>query len=196
MVGAASAVVGAYLCGSLPTGVWLGRWAGVDVRHSGSGNIGATNVARTVGAAPALVTLIVDIAKGVVPTVLARWLLIDQRVVALVGLAAFFGHIFSVFLRFSGGKGVATGFGVFLGLAPLSAGMALLVFTVVAFSTRYVSAASMSAAATLPLACAAFGYPSATSSAAVVVAVVILMRHRENLSRLLNGEESKFRVRS
>ena len=176
--------------------MWLGRWAGVDVRHSGSGNIGATNVARTVGARPALVTLIVDIAKGVVPTVLARAVLADERAVALVGLSAFFGHIFSVFLRFSGGKGVATGFGVFLGLAPLSAGMALLVFTVVAFSTRYVSAASMSAAATLPLACAAFGYPSATSSAAVVVAVVIIMRHRQNLSRLLDGEESKFQVRS
>src|SRR5258708_1998991 len=104
-------VVAAYLCGSLPTGVWLGRLAGVDVRRSGSGNIGATNVARTAGLRPGLLTLAGDVTKGFVPVVLARSVFDNDAAVACVGLAAFVGHIYSVFLRFAGGKGVATAFG-------------------------------------------------------------------------------------
>jgi glycerol-3-phosphate acyltransferase PlsY len=150
-------LIAAYICGSLPTGVWLGRYAGVDVRQSGSGNIGATNVARTVGWRLAFLTLIGDIAKGLVPAVVARALLMDQRLIALAALASFFGHIFSMFLRFSGGKGVATGFGAFLGLTPGAAGVAALVFAVTALMTRYVSLASMLAAVSLPIASAMLG---------------------------------------
>jgi len=192
---AAILIAAAYLCGSLPTGLWLGRLAGVDVRRAGSGNIGATNVARTAGLCPALVTLIGDVAKGFVPTAIAPALLADVRLVALVAVAAFFGHIFSVFLRFSGGKGVATGFGVFLALAPGAAGIAALVFAFIALATRFVSLASILGAAALPVASAAAGSAPPVTVAALIVAAAIIIRHRENLSRLLRGVEPRFQVK-
>ncbi len=188
-------IVAAYLCGSLPTGVWLGRRAGVDVRHSGSGNIGATNVARTAGLRPALLTLGGDIAKGLVPTLVSRALWYDSTMVALVALAAFFGHIFSVFLHFSGGKGVATGFGVCLALAPAPAALAAAVFAIVAVSTRYVSVASMLAAATLPVSSVALPLAPIVSAATAVIAATIIVRHRDNVARLLRGTEAKFQIR-
>lgn len=192
---AAILVIAGYLCGSLPTGLWLGRWAGVDVRQSGSGNIGATNVARTAGLWSGILTLAGDIAKGFVPVAVARALLADQGLIAVVGLAAFFGHIFSIFLRFSGGKGVATGFGVFLGLAPLAAGCAALSFAAVVVTTRYVSLASVTAATALPLASWALGSAWPVSGAAVVSGVFVVIRHRQNLSRLLHGAEPKFQMK-
>lgn len=176
-------------------GLWLGRRSGVDVRLSGSGNIGAANVARTAGLRPAILTLTGDIAKGFVPAIAARILLPDQRLAALVGLAAFFGHIFSVFARFSGGKGVATAFGVFLALAPGAAGLAGIVFVAVAVTTRYVSLASIVAASSLPLFCAAVGWAAPVCCAAVVVAAAIILRHHENVWRLARGLEPKFQAR-
>jgi glycerol-3-phosphate acyltransferase PlsY len=189
---AAILILVAYLCGSLPTGVWLGRRAGVDVQHAGSGNIGATNVARTAGLRPALLTLGGDVAKGFVPTVTAGVLLADVRLVALAALAAFFGHIFSVFLRFSGGKGVATGFGVFLALAPSAALFAALVFAAVAVATRYVSLASVLAAVSLPVATVALGAMPSVWVAALIICATIVFRHRDNLSRLSRGVEPRF----
>lgn len=168
---------------------------GVDVRLSGSGNIGATNVARTAGLRPALLTLTGDVAKGMVPALAARALLPDQRLIALVGVAAVFGHLFPVFARFSGGKGVATAFGVFLVLAPGAAGLAAVLFTAVAIATHYVSVASLAAAAGLPLLCAALGAAAPVGYAAACVATGIVVRHRENLSRLARGSEPKFQVR-
>jgi glycerol-3-phosphate acyltransferase PlsY len=185
-------VLAAYLCGSLPMGVWFGRLAGVDVRRTGSGNIGATNVARTAGLRPALLTLAGDVAKGFVPTVIARGLLVDVRLVALVAVAAFFGHIFSAFLGFSGGKGVATGFGVFLALVPGAALLAALVFAAVAGATRYVSLASVLAAVSLPVATVALGAAPAAWAAALIISATIVFRHRENLSRLRRGVEPRF----
>jgi glycerol-3-phosphate acyltransferase PlsY len=192
---AAFLVVAAYVCGSLPTGAWLGRLAGVDVRRAGSGNIGATNVARTVGLRPALLTLAGDVAKGFVPAVIARALLSDARLVALVAVAAFFGHICSVFLRFSGGKGVATGFGVFLALAPGAAFVAAGVFAAVAVATRYVSLASVLAALSLPLATVAVGAAPAAWAAALMICTTIIFRHRDNLSRLRRGIEPRFQYK-
>lgn len=192
---AAVLILAAYVCGSLPTGVWLGRHAGIDVRQSGSGNIGATNVARTAGGRLAILTLVGDIAKGLVPAVVARALLMEQQLIALVALAAFFGHIFSIFLRFSGGKGVATGFGVFLGLAPGAAAVAALVFAGTVVTTRYVSLASMLAAASLPVASALLGCAPPIWGAAVVVGATIILRHRDNLARLLRGVEPKFQTK-
>jgi glycerol-3-phosphate acyltransferase PlsY len=187
--------IAGYLCGSLPTGLWLGRRAGVDIRLSGSGNIGATNVARTAGLRLAILTLVGDVAKGFAPAVAARALLLDQRLIALVGLAAFFGHLFSLFARFSGGKGVATAFGVFLAFAPVAAWLAALIFVAVAFVTRYVSVASIVAAASLPLFCAALRGVDPVSCAAVLVATAVVIKHRENLSRLARGIEPKFEGR-
>src|SRR5512139_1349796 len=110
--------VGAYVSGSLPIGLWVARFVGIDVRGSGSGNIGATNVARTVGVTPGLITLGGDVAKGFLPVVAAQRFGCGPWLVAGVGLTALCGHVCSVFLRFSGGKGVATACGVFLALAP------------------------------------------------------------------------------
>ncbi len=183
-----------YLCGALPTGVWFGRRAGIDVKRAGSGNIGATNVARTAGARAGLLTLFCDVAKGFVPAVLARALTSDLWLAMGVGLAAFVGHVLPVFSRFAGGKGVATGFGVFAALAPAAASASFVVFLAVAFSTRYVSLASISAAATLPLACVALQVARPFSVGAFVVAAIILVRHRENLRRLRTGLEPKFRL--
>jgi glycerol-3-phosphate acyltransferase PlsY len=187
-------VVFGYLCGSLPTGVWFGRRAGVDVRRSGSGNVGATNVARTAGTTAGLLTLGCDIAKGLVPTMVAGALPGDRWRVVVVGVAAVIGHIFPVFSRFSGGKGVATAFGVFLWLAPVAAAAALLVFLAVAVATQYVSLASVAGVVTVAVASAVCRYGAPVWIAACVVAGVIVVRHRDNLSRLWKGLEPKFRV--
>lgn len=195
IVPAACLMVAAYLCGSLPTGVWAGRRAGVDVRRSGSGNVGATNVARTAGARAAVLTLAGDIAKGLGPVLVARALSMPPWAIAGVGIAALLGHIYSVFLRFSGGKGVATAFGVFLGMAPFAAAVSLMVFAAVAVTTRYVSLASVVATLALGAACTVIGYATPIRVAALFVAVVIVLRHRENLLRLWEGAEPKFLIR-
>src|SRR5258706_115440 len=120
-------LLGAYVCGSIPSGLWLARVAGIDVRASGSGNIGATNVSRTAGLRLGLLTLVLDMLKGAVPVLVARSISPDGWLPALTALAAFYGHIFSMFVRFHGGKGVATAAGVFLVLAPKVLGAALVV---------------------------------------------------------------------
>jgi glycerol-3-phosphate acyltransferase PlsY len=167
---------------------------GVDVRQTGSRNIGATNVARTAGARAGLLTLLGDVVKGAVPAAVARLLLTDPWVMAPMGVAAVCGHLFSVFLRFSGGKGVATAFGVFVILTPAAAACSAVLFALVAVSTRYVSLASMLAALTLPAVAVVFGYPAPFCGAAAIVAGSILVRHRENLMRLRRGMEPRFRI--
>lgn len=194
-IGIAILVCAAYLGGSLPTGLWFGRWAGVDVRQSGSGNIGAANVARTAGLLPGLLTLISDITKGLLPVAVAQMLDLPLWLAAATGMAAFFGHTFSAMLRFAGGKGVATGFGVFLGLAPSAAGCVALIFAAVALATRYVSLASMVAATALPLVTLGLGFAWPVCSAAVVADLVIIVRHRQNLSRLWHGVEPRLKFR-
>jgi glycerol-3-phosphate acyltransferase PlsY len=184
----------AYICGSLPIGVWVGRWSGVDVRRRGSGNIGATNVARTAGAGAGLLTLLGDVGKGVIAAAAARLLLNDPWLIALCALAAVCGHLFSIFLHFSGGKGVATAFGVFLVLTPAAAALSAVVFTVTASSTRYASLASMLAALALPLIAFACAYPVPLYLTAAIVAAIIILRHRDNLSRLRRGVEPRFRI--
>lgn len=185
----------AYLCGSLPIGVWVGRWLGVDIRQTGSGNIGATNVTRTAGARAGLLTLCGDVAKGAFPAAMGRLFLTDPWPVALIGVAAVCGHLFSLLLRFSGGKGVATAFGVFVVLTPAAATCCAALFALVAVWTQYVSLASILAALALPLAAGAFGYPPPFSGAAALVASAIVVRHRENLLRLWHGAEPRFRPR-
>jgi len=165
------------------------------VRHAGSGNIGATNVARTAGRGAALVTLAGDVAKGLVPVLLARRLAPGPWALAGVGIAAVVGHVYSVWVRFSGGKGVATACGVFLGMAPLALAPAVGVFITVVLVTRYVSLASVAAEVALPLAGAVFGYATPVLASASCVALLIVLRHRDNLSRLLNHSEPRFQVR-
>ncbi|MEW6300844.1 MAG: glycerol-3-phosphate 1-O-acyltransferase PlsY [Thermodesulfobacteriota bacterium] len=187
-----SAVVLAYLCGSIPTGVLIARRRGIEVRRVGSGNIGATNVARSVGKTAGLLTLVGDMAKGLLPVLLARFFALGDLVLVCVAVAALFGHICSPFLGFSGGKGVATGLGVFLGLAPLAILLALLFFLVTFAVSRIVSLASVVAAAVTPLLVLGLSYPLPYVIAGFVIAGVIILRHHENIARLRKGQEPKF----
>ncbi len=186
------AVVSAYLCGSIPTGVLIARRLGVEVRQVGSGNIGATNVARSAGKKAGLLTLLGDAAKGLLPVLIVRLLDLRDTTLACTAVAALLGHLFPIFLGFSGGKGVATGLGVFLGLAPYAILLALLLFLATFVFFRIVSLASLVAAAATPLLLLWLAYPSACVVAGLVIALLIIARHHENITRLWKGQEPKF----
>ena len=183
-----------YLLGSFPSGYLAGRWcAGVDIRQLGSGSTGATNVLRQVGKGPALVVFVVDVFKGSAAVILARALLGSGAYGWLVaaGLAALAGHIWPIWLGWKGGKAVATGFGMLLGLVP-AVGLACLgVFLTSLAVSRIVSISSVLAAAALPLLMAAAGAPWAYLGLGFVAAVMVIWRHRSNLARLLKGEEPR-----
>jgi len=184
-------VVFAYFLGSIPMGVILGRLKGVDPRKTGSGNIGATNVMRAAGKKLGVITLILDAAKGFLPVVLATLLGVHVYVVALVGLVAFLGHVFPVFLRFRGGKGVATALGVYLAVSPVTILGAFVVFIIVAAIWRYVSLASMIGAIVVPVGLYLVGAPRAFVLMAVLITLVVILRHKDNIARLAKGTESK-----
>jgi glycerol-3-phosphate acyltransferase PlsY len=185
----------AYFCGSIPTGVILARRRGIDVRKVGSGNIGATNVARSVGKKTGLLTLLGDAAKGLIPVLLVRILDLGETPLACAAVAALLGHVFSPFLRFSGGKGVATGLGVFLGLAPQAILLALLLFIFTFALSRIVSLASLIAAGATPVLLFLLSYPQGHILAGVIIAGLIIIRHHENIVRLLKGQESRFSMK-
>jgi acyl phosphate:glycerol-3-phosphate acyltransferase len=192
MLALATIVVFAYLCGSIPTGVLLTRRLGLDIRAVGSGNVGATNVARSAGKKVGLFTLLGDVAKGLIPVLLVRFFDLGEIALACAAVAALLGHLFSPFLGFSGGKGVATGMGVLLGFAPTVVLLALLFFAVTFAASRIVSLASVVAAAVTPPLLWWFAYSHARFYAGLVIALLIIIRHRENIVRLLNGQEQKF----
>jgi len=185
-------IVISYLLGSVPTGYILGSMAGVDVRKEGSGNVGATNVARVLGKGRGALTLIADAAKGWLPVFAAQQLEMSVLTATLAGVAAFLGHLYSVFLRFEGGKGVATAFGVFLALAPTPTLVSITVFAVVFAASRLVSLSSMAAAGAAPVSFWILGCPPLITAAAGFIAVMIIWRHRANIQRLLAGTEAKF----
>jgi len=187
-------LVGAYLLGSIPTGLLLGKAYGIDVRKEGSGNIGATNLYRTVGRKVGIITLVGDCLKGMLPVLAVKYSTLPLEYAAWVGLAAFCGHVFSVFLRFRGGKGVATALGVFLALSPLAVTIALGVFVVLMLVWRYVSLASISAAAVMPIAVWSLGGGRVMGVVTMIVAVIVIIRHTENIIRLAAGTESRFKA--
>lgn len=187
-------VVFAYLLGSVPIGFLLGSLSGLDIRRAGSGNIGATNVARVVGKGQGLATLLGDAAKGFIPAFLSLQLGYSLAATELVGLAAFVGHLYPVFLRFKGGKGVATAFGVFLGLAPMATLLLVGVFLIVVFVSRVVSLASLVAASLAPVVFWLFSYPLFLVGLSLLISLGIILRHRENIQRLLSGAEPKFNL--
>lgn len=184
----------AYLIGSIPTGLLLGKAYGIDVRKEGSGNIGATNLYRTVGRKVGIITLIGDCLKGMLPVVLVKFSTLPPEFAAWVGLAAFCGHVFSVFLKFKGGKGVATALGVFLALAPLAVAIAMALFAGLMFLWHYVSLGSISAAAAMPLAVFFLGGSRTVTTVTFIISLIIIVRHHENIGRLLSGNESKFKT--
>jgi glycerol-3-phosphate acyltransferase PlsY len=185
-------IVGAYLVGSIPTGVIVGRMRGFDPRTVGSGNIGTSNVARAGGWSAAAITFAGDVLKGAIPVVVARAMDFPHPTVAWVGFAAFVGSICSVFLGFHGGKGVAAGLGVWLGIAPLVILFALAAFGVMFAFSRTMSIASMSAAIVLPAVVAVLGLPRQFLLLAIVMTALVIFRFRENIQRIARGEEPKF----
>jgi glycerol-3-phosphate acyltransferase PlsY len=188
-----------YFLGSVPFGYLLVRaTGGGDIRFQGSGNIGATNVARAAGWPIGVATLVLDAAKGF----LAVWLAGhfsggNVRLMMYAGLAAILGHVFPVWLRFEGGKGVATALGVFLAICWSAVAAAVLLFLLVALFWRYVSLASISAAAALPLLvyllyAPGHAPPTAISFSTLLAAAVVIVKHRDNIERLLAGTEPRF----
>lgn len=188
-------IVGAYLVGSIPTGVIVGRLRGFDPRAVGSGNIGASNVVRAGGISAAVMTLVGDALKGAIPVIVARTAGCSPAIIAWVGLAAFVGAICSVFLGFSGGKGIACALGIWLAISPAVILIALAVFAIVVAISRITSLASMSAAIVLPPTVAALGLPRHYLLLAILMTALALFRHRENIMRLSRGEEPKFQPR-
>jgi acyl phosphate:glycerol-3-phosphate acyltransferase len=181
-----------YLLGSIPTGYIVGSLAGVDVQEAGSGNIGATNVARVVGKGQGLLTLVADIAKGFIPVFVSVKLGLSAEALAFVGMAAFLGHLYPLFLKFRGGKGVATALGVFLGIAPMVSLILIVIFTAVVLGTRLVSLSAMVAVVAAPVALWLFSYPRILIGMSALLGIMIIVRHRANIQRLLAGTEPKF----
>jgi glycerol-3-phosphate acyltransferase PlsY len=190
-------VAAGYLAGSIPFGYVLARVVlGVDVRTVGSGNIGGTNVARAGGKKLGFAVIVLDAAKAVVPIILTRRLLEGRPDAELwtvaVAVAAFSGHLFPVWLGFKGGKGVATAVGIFLVLAPWAALAGLVTYVVAYYATRISSVGSLAGTAVCTLgAFVMFGWTSPVSWAGLVIALLIVVRHHDNIRRILSGEEKR-----
>ncbi len=187
-------LLGGYLAGAIPTSYLAARYgAGIDLREHGSKNLGATNVYRVLGWKYAVPVGLFDVAKGAVPVFLAAMLVPQPWAPLAVGVAAVLGHVFSLFLRFRGGKGVATAAGVVLALAPAALGIATLVWLAVLLGTGYMSLASMLGAITFPVAARVL-YPANRYALAVGIglALFIVYTHRSNIKRLLSGTENRF----
>ena len=185
------AVIAAFLLGSIPFGLIIARARGVDVRSVGSGNIGATNVGRSVGKHEGALTLACDLGKGLLPVLVVRWVGLPPGWVATVCLAAVLGHVYSPWLWFRGGKGAATAGGAFLAGAPLATLIAALGFLAALKGSRRVSVGSVVGAVVLPLSLWILGHVPQMIAAGALTALVVILRHKENLQRLRTGTEPK-----
>lgn len=185
----------AYLLGSVPNGLILCRavWH-IDIREHGSRNIGATNVYRTLGKGPGAVVFLLDFLKGFLGVYIAMLLVGTPLAMVIGGIAAILGHSASVFLRFKGGKGVATGLGVIAMLMPAVTGIIFFAWLGIVFVTRYVSLGSIVGAALVPIFAFLFAYPTEYLAFGVLAAVLVIVRHHTNITRLLNGTESKIKA--
>jgi glycerol-3-phosphate acyltransferase PlsY len=196
----------AFLLGSVPFGIIFTRNKGVDIRNTGSKNIGATNVLRSAGKKPALLTLLGDLLKGAIAVLICKLvlsnidftgypgefpLIVEDLWLGIVGLAAVAGHMFSVFLSFKGGKGVATGFGVLLVYSPAVAGITLLVWLSIAIIFRYSSLAALVAVGTMPVTFVLLNTSTVKIFFSILLAVLIVYRHKSNIRNLISGTESK-----
>lgn len=186
------AVILSYLLGNLSPAILIGKLAGVDVRSQGSGNAGTTNVLRLLGKKAAVATLLIDIFKGVLPVLLARYF-VGQELAILCGIAAFVGHIWPVFFGFRGGKGVATAIGVITAIAPLLGLVtAAIALTVIAITKR-VSVGALVAAVALPA--VAYALQPESWLWTVPMAIIVIIKHRANIRRILKGEEPKLSLK-
>jgi acyl phosphate:glycerol-3-phosphate acyltransferase len=185
------AVVVAYLVGSIPFAFLLSRRRGIDLRRVGSGNVGASNVLRTSGVRAALFAMALDIVKGALAVLVAQRVAVGPATPIAAGVASVIGHVYPVWLRFHGGKGVATAAGVFSVLAPVALGIACAVFLLAVWVTRFISVGSMAAAITLALITALSDLPAVVAGGASLSAAVIVHRHRANVARLMAGTERR-----
>ena len=191
----------AYVLGSIPNALWVGKtFKNIDVREHGSKNTGSTNAARVLGPKLGIFTLILDILKGALPTylgivlganLLTRMTGIDKLDIIVIGMAAILGHTFSLFLKFKGGKAVATTLGVFLVLVPYAILILLVVFFVIFGLTKYVSLASVISAVALPIAVYLTTRHIPLTILGIIIGLLVIIRHKENIKRLINGTESK-----
>ena len=191
----------AYVLGSIPNALWVGKtFKNIDVREHGSKNTGSTNAARVLGAKLGIFTLILDILKGALPTylgivlganLLTRITGIDKLDIIVIGMAAILGHTFSLFLKFKGGKAVATTLGVFLVLVPYAILILLVIFFVIFGLTRYVSLASIVSAVALPITVYLTTRHIPLTILGIIIGLLVIIRHKENIKRLINGTESK-----
>lgn len=192
-------IAASYLVGAVPFGLLIGKIAGVDVRSAGSKNIGATNVNRLLGKKFGIITLICDCLKGYVPMLVASWAVGNSAgesvVVLCCGVSAVVGHMFPVYLGFKGGKGVATGLGVFLFLSPVAILISLVVFVATVAMSGFVSAGSLLASGLIPLWLFFLGATPATIITAAIVAGLIWFKHHENITRLLKGQEKSWKTK-
>lgn len=180
-----------YLTGSVPFAYLLARRAGIDVRFAGSGNVGAANVLRTTGTWRGVVVMALDVAKGIAAVAIGYLMAGSAALAAATGAAAVVGHIYPVWLRFHGGKGVAVAAGVFTMLSPVAAAIAAALFLVTVWITRYISLGSIAATVALPPVAWLTGEPRAVVWSAAGSAVLILFRHRSNWHRLRAGTERR-----
>jgi len=186
-----AAVTLAYLVGSIPFAFLLSRQQGVDLRRAGSGNVGATNVLRTTGVRAAVLAMVLDAMKGTVAVLVAESLSAGLVAPVAAAFASVVGHVYPVWLRFRGGKGVATAAGAFAVLAPAALMVAAVVFLVAVSVTRFISVGSIAGAVTLTVVAAASGAPEIVTIGAAASAVIIIHGHRGNLARLVAGTERR-----
>lgn len=181
----------AYLLGSVPVGLLLSKIKGADPRAVGSGNIGATNVMRAAGKITGALTLIGDVLKGLIPVMIAFMLGETKIIVTAAGLAAFLGHLFPVFLRFKGGKGVATALGVYLGLDPFAVLIAIIIFVLTIIKWGFVSLGSLVGVAAMPLLLYFLSAPVQYIYLVLIIGALIFIKHKDNIRRLVTGTENK-----
>jgi acyl phosphate:glycerol-3-phosphate acyltransferase len=185
-------IVLAYLVGAIPVGVILSKIKGIDPRKTGSGNIGATNVMRAAGKAFGLLTLIGDALKGLIPTLIAINSSLSYPVIAAIGLAAFLGHIFPVYLKFKGGKGVATALGVYIAISPYAILISFIAFILTFLKWRFVSLGSLIGTGIMPFALIVLKAPTEYIYLSLAVGILIFIKHKDNIKRLADGKESRF----
>lgn len=183
-----------YVFGSIPCGLWLVQaFHGIDIRNYGSGNIGATNVFRTVGPATAVAVLVGDMLKGILALYIIAKFAANPSIVALTALGALLGHNYSLFLSFKGGKGVATGLGLFLYMLPWGAVAGFCIWVVIVLITRYVSLGSVVAAVVAAVAGWYMDYPFPYAVFGTLACLFVIIRHKDNIKRLMDGTESKIK---
>lgn len=187
------AVVVAYLLGSIPFAFLAGKARGIDLRTVGSGNLGAANVFRNLGRSWGIAVMAADIGKGILAVVIAK-AITDDPWPAIAAGAAMAGHVFPVWLRFKGGKGVAVGGGALIGLVPVAAAISLGIWLVVLLVTRYSSLASITAAVAAPILTVALGEPWSSVIFTLLASIAVLVLHRGNMARLLRHEESRIQL--